>query len=39
MGSGPPPFFLENHKAIEFLSKTGQDPPENHKATISQHST
>ena len=29
-GSGPP---LENHKNIEFLRNTGQDPIENHKAT------
>ena len=27
----PPP--LENHKALGFLSNTGQEPLENHKAT------
>ena len=29
-GSGPP---LKNHKNIGFLSNTGSDPLENHKAT------
>ena len=29
-GSGPP---LKNHKNIGFLSNTGPDPPENHKAS------
>ena len=30
-GDSPPP--LKNHKIIGFLSKTGLDPLENHKAT------
>ena len=33
-GSGPPPPPLKYHKAIGFLSNTGPDPLENHKATM-----
>ena len=32
-GSGPPPPPLKNHKEIGFLSNTGPDPLEKHKAT------
>ena len=32
-GSWPSPSPLKNSKAIEFLSNTGQDPLENHKAS------
>ena len=28
----------ENHKVIVYLSNTGLDPPDNHKATKSEHS-
>ena len=31
--SPPPPFHLESHKSIGFLSNTGLDPLKNHKAT------